>query len=158
MQSRVIVNRKREIYALVDKEDFEAVSGYNWYFSGLGGRSIYRVISYKPRRTQLLSRFLMNPEDSVVVDHINRNVLDNRRCNLRICTQPENLRNAGVYRSNKSGYKGVGWHKGRQMWRARIQLDKKPAFLGYFTELEDAVDAYTKAALDKFGEFAYVQK
>ena len=76
-----------------------------------------------------------------VIDHKNRDRADNRLANLRCVTQGENLKNTGVSRRNKSGYKGVRWVPERSKWRATIMVDGKTISLGYFLQLEEAVAA-----------------
>lgn len=87
-------------------------------------------------------------------DHIDRNELNNRRYNLRICTHKENCQNRGMYSNNTSGVKGVYWAKLIQKWTARIQIDGKNTNLGSFIEKEDAIIARLKAELQYYGEFA----
>ena len=94
-------------------------------------------------------------ENGEVVDHINHNKLDNRSENLRICSQKENLRN------QKSGkrYKGVFYLKGRRKcWQAAIVVNGKKQFLGNFYSQEEAARAYNEAAIEYFGEFAYLNE
>jgi hypothetical protein len=95
-----------------------------------------------------------------VVDHINRNGLDNRRCNLRIATISQNNANRSKSaiingKSTTSKYKGVSFNKGKQMWRARISFNGKDKELGYFKTEEEAKGKYDENAKEIFGDFAY---
>ena len=83
-----------------------------------------------------LSRYIMNPESDLVVDHINGDTLDNRRENLRVVTKSDNLRNRKFGPSNKSGLRGV--IKTKYGWRAKIHL-------GTFNTKEEAYAAYREA-------------
>jgi lambda repressor-like predicted transcriptional regulator len=95
------------------------------------------------------------PGDKAHVDHINGNRLDNRRENLRICTQHENNRNIWKPDQNRSGYKGVSFDARRSQWRARIKdQNGKEKWLGYFDTPEVAYGAYCAAAKECHGEFA----
>ena len=87
------------------------------------------------------------------VDHINGNRLDNRYCNLRHATQPENCQNRGVSGNNTSGYTGVYFEKDNGRWRARISLNgARLLHLGTFDTPEEASAAYlaAKAQLHTF--------
>lgn len=88
------------------------------------------------------------------IDHINRNGLDNRICNLRRCTKGQNGINADPKSSNTSGVTGVWWHKEIKRWRADIKVNRKKICLGSFIEKDDAVKARKEAEKKYFGEFA----
>lgn len=88
------------------------------------------------------------------VDHVNRNKLDNRRCNLRMCTQSQNNYNQKRHSNNKSGYKGVSWNKQKNKWQSKIKVEKKLKYLGLFNDPEMAHKAYCEAAIKYHGEFA----
>ena len=87
-------------------------------------------------------------------DHINRNELDNRSCNLRQCTQQENTRNQSVSSRNSSGVIGVVWEKRHNKWRARIHIGAKEIYLGEFIDKESAIRARLIAEKEYFKEFA----
>jgi hypothetical protein len=86
------------------------------------------------------------------VDHRNGIRPDNRWDNLRPATQSQQNANSRMRKTNKSGFKGVSWYRGK--WRATIVADGKQWTLGYYTVAEEAHDAYVKAAMELFGEFA----
>ena len=88
------------------------------------------------------------------VDHINRNSLDNRRCNLRIATRSLNGANRVKQTNNTSGFKGVNWFAETNRWRARLKANGKETHLGYFLSITEAAKAYDKAAKEHFGDFA----
>ena len=76
------------------------------------------------------------------VDHINRDVLDNRKKNLRIVTHQLNCRNRYLYKTNTSGCAGVYCNKQRSKWSAEIIISRKKNqrhFLGYFTNINNAI-------------------
>ena len=81
-------NTGKEFY--IDRSDYEKVKGYCWYETKNG------YIATKGQITTTLHRFLMNPPDDMVVDHINHNRKDNRRQNLRVCTIKQNSQNRAV--------------------------------------------------------------
>ena len=100
----------------------------------------------------------MNVENNLDVDHINHDGLDNRKENLRICTRSQNMMNQRVYKNNKSGYKGVYWHKANSYWVSQIRKNKKSIYLGYFKDKTVAAKAYNKAALEIFGKYALLNE
>lgn len=81
-----------------------------------------------------------------IVDHINRNSLDNRIENLREASHSENLWNIGLNKNNKSKYKGVHYCKTTNKFVAMIQINKKRKNLGLFKNAEEAYQAYCKAS------------
>ena len=101
-----------------------------------------------------LHRIIMKARPDQLVDHINRNKLDNRKCNLRFATVEENNRNRGPRITCKSGYKGVS-KKGNK-WAAAIRSSLGLVHsLGSFSTPELAAKAYNEAALKYHGAFAY---
>ncbi len=88
------------------------------------------------------------------VDHVDRDTLNNKRENLRLATQSENMRNSTKRSSNKSGYKGVSWAARESKWCARITVQYKGIHVGYFDTPEKAALAYNAAAIRLHGEFA----
>lgn len=102
-----------------------------------------------------LHRLIMNVTDpNIFVDHINHNGLDNRKSNLRICTNQENIRNCITPKNNKSGYKGIYWAKDKNKWTVQITLNNKTKYIGRYEKLEDAIAARKEATKKYYGEFA----
>ena len=137
--------------ALVDEEDFEWLNQYSWYLSSNGYARRQDWNCGKPKNINM-HRMLLDIPDGKQTDHINRNKLDNRKVNLRICTNSENGRNKGTRKGSLSGYKGVSKH--RDKWQARIRLNGEQTYLGIFENIIDAALAYNKAAIIVHGEFA----
>jgi hypothetical protein len=141
--------------AIIDAADAGAVGQFNWRVQSAGENHKYAGRSEMQngqRRFVLMHRFICNPDDSQYVDHINGNSLDNRRQNLRVCTQSENLCNRAKQSNNRSGYKGVYLHA-PGVWRSRIQFRGNLTDLGLFNDPEAAHQAYVAAARRLHGEF-----
>lgn len=151
-------------FAIVDDEDFELVNQWKWQVSWSGGQFYaVRTIAYENRvRTRYLHHEVLGlpPANNRkwVVDHINRNALDCRKENLRVCTQYQNRANvAPLLRKNKhSSYKGVTFDRKIKRWVTNIQHARKHQFLGCFKTEYEAVVAYNRAAVKTAGSYAYV--
>lgn len=141
------------MFAMVDEEDFHRLIRYNWYADKDGyARANVKV---KGRWTKvIMSRLILGCSPDKQVDHINGDITINCRSNLRICTRQQNGQNRKKPSTNKSGYKGVSWHKNSGKWRARITTNNKWISMGSFVNREDAAMAYDFAAIYFFGEFA----
>mgnify|MGYP000851944013 FL=1 len=144
------------LVALVDEADFDMVSRFNWA-ARRSGRTFYATTARHCRRPSgliYMHRMLLLPAPDEEVDHVNGDGLDNRRCNLRLCTHAENGRNQRRPTNNTSGVKGVSWNSGRGRWEANIKTGGVSHFLGYFDSIDAAARAYDAAALAEHGEFA----
>jgi hypothetical protein len=91
---------------------------------------------------------------AAMVDHIDRDRLNNRASNLRLATNAENSRNAKLSKRNASGAKGVYWYARHEKWTAQIRVNRKLLSLGYFAQKADAIAARQEAEREHFGEFA----
>ena len=106
-------------------------------------------------RVVQLHREVMGAPPGMLVDHVNGNTLDNRRCNLRVATHGQNLANRKAITA-KSGFKGAFWAKWAGRWYSSIGVNGRVIRLGYFDTPEAAALAYDEAARKHHGEFACV--
>lgn len=140
--------------ALIDAADAPLVAGACWrlHVSGTGGRYVSTKLmgSDGKRRTVYLHRVLM--PDAPTVDHIDGDGLNNRRSNLRSCTQGENIRNRGAMKGRQ--FKGVFMTDGGRSWYARIRSGKIVRRSLSFATQEEAAEAYDRMARELHGEFA----
>jgi len=131
---------------LIDAEDLERVSGRTWRvrdgYARTGSGSSKTMVS--------MHRLIMDAQPGEVVDHINGTPTDNRRSNLRICTQRENARNRKPHSGRE--FKGVYERGGR--FRALIMEDGKQSNHGSYATAIEAAIAYDAAASRLHGEFA----
>lgn len=135
--------------AIVDDDDYERLSHYKWYCNQ--GYATRTIKENGRRRGELMHRAIIKAPIGMDIDHINRNPLDNRKCNLRVATRSQNNANK-VQR--EGSFKGACWRPIPRRWKAYIKVDHKQIHLGYFSNAIDAAKAYNAAALEHFGEFA----
>jgi hypothetical protein len=142
--------------AKVSGHRFDELSAYRWRVSYFG--YVVRNATGAEKDAGLphvvtMHRQIMQPPGDMEVDHRNRDTLDNRDENLRVCTTAENRRNSLSFRG-KSKYKGIYLHKDTGRWMARLVIDNKTYFLGRYVAEEEAARAYDAAALHHYGAFA----
>jgi len=151
----------KNYYALVDEEDFKKVNKINWYATEKRDK-VYA--NTKNSKLQIsMHRYILNIKDTkLYIDHINGNGLDNRKINLRLCSNSQNLANAPKSKNNISGYKGVVKVKRNYQLKnpfiSSITKNGKAYHLGYFETAELAAAAYNKKAIELFEEFANINK
>lgn len=134
---------------VVDLSKYDVVSKYKWCLS-----DGYIATKVNGKKTYL-HRLIVYVSDTMFIDHINGNKLDNRESNLRVCTNQENSFNKGLQSNNKSGYAGVCWHNKSNKWQARISYSGKAIHLGVFIDINDAIESRRAAEVKYFGEFRY---
>lgn len=135
---------------LVDLDDFDLVKESKWIDNASG----YLVRNLNQNTIQRLQRVVMNVNDpNLVVDHINGDRHDNRKCNLRVTTNKNNSRNARLAKNNSSGYTGVR-ELSNNRYQARIMVDRKEINLGHYEAFEEAKIARIKGEQKYFGEYA----
>ncbi len=140
-------------FAIVDAADYERLSRYKWCATR-SGRKWYACRRHKGRMI-FMHRFLMNPPKGMVVDHIDGGGLNNRRGNMRICTQQQNIYNSRP-KGKTSKYKGVTWDKNRRQWIVLIRYEGRSILVGRFDDEIEAAKAYDRKAFELFGEFAWL--
>lgn len=143
--------------SLVDDEDFTRLNDFKWFVIQYG-RNWYagrKTPNINGKQKQIrMHREVINALPGVMVDHKDGNGLNNCKENLRFCNRQQNGFNIRHPRKdNKLGVKGVSWHKRDKRFQAQIGINGKVLFLGYFTVLADADQAYRVAELKYFREF-----
>ena len=144
------------LVALVDDDDYEWLNQFKWCSDGKGyAVRATRRINGKKTTIKMHREILgLTTGDGRIGDHVNGNVCDNRRENLRVCNECENQHNQGKRKTNTSGFKGVYFNKTEKRWKARIMTNNKQKSLGGFATPELAYEAYQQAALKFHGDFA----
>lgn len=146
-------------YSRIDAIDVEVVGQYNWTVTKHKKHfSAYASLKKDNGRYTcvLMHRMILGLKDpAVVVDHKNGDSLDNRRQNLRVCNQTQNMWNQRKQtRPTSSKYKGVYYYKRDGVWVANIKANQKLYYLGRYKTEEKAAKAYDTKAVELFGEFA----
>lgn len=140
-------------FALVDDSDYEFLMQWKWQYHSAGyARRDYQIDNKKYK--VYMHRVIIGVENGLVTDHINGNKLDNRKENLRLCSQRQNSMNSHETKNSSSKFKGVSLFKRDSNWSSGITVNGKKKHLGYFLSETDAAAAYNEAAIKYFGEFA----
>lgn len=151
-----MANKNSHSEILLDPEDKDLLLLHAWtidksngyvkaYRRGAGRRGSNRNVylhHFIGKRLGLVGR----------IDHINRNRLDNRRCNIRIATQAENNRNKSLGRRNKTGYLGVSIHFSGK-FLATVVIRRKQHYVGLFNSAKEAAIARDRIAKQLHGTF-----
>ncbi len=162
------INLSMGLFAIVDDADFELLNQWKWYAT-FSGRTYYAVRNENNLRVQM-HRFLMGAKDEELLDHKDRNGLNNQRNNLRFCRKSQNCSNRRSKKNGTSKYLGVCSITSKKKyinkdgelkvydwkhWVACIKTEgRKQIRLGRFNDEWEAAKAYNKAAKKYHGEFA----
>jgi len=168
-------------FAMVDDEDYEKLIKQKWYGDRHHNGETYATTReiqtemYKKGKLIRMHRMIMDAKKGQIIDHKNRNTLDNQKHNLRFCTLSENQKNKKSHKNSSSEFLGVhratikdevrkdGTRKERIYWMAKIKTSEgKSIHLGAFKYNRDgeiaAAKAYNEAAKIYHGEFANLNK
>lgn len=126
-----ILLEKYQAVITIDDADLPMFSSYRWRVN----RRHRHVSRSESGKTILLHRQIMDAPDGLVVDHIDRNPLNNCRSNLRVVTQQVNTWNRAVMGET------IGVSPSRGKWRAMIEHSGKKLDLGFFVDKADAIAA-----------------
>jgi hypothetical protein len=142
-------------FAIVDDEDFDYLNQWKWFFSdgGYAHRNQHirlGVYKYTCKRIRM-HRLINRTPFGLITDHINRDKLDNRKCNLRTVGKSINSINRDKPVNNKSGFKGVYWDTWSKKWRAELKINDKKVTLGRFLDIKDAIIARKNGEVKYYG-------
>lgn len=139
----VRVSLTQGMFAIIDAGEYPKVQTIKRWVAVKTPTNCY-VRSNKNEGDVLLHRFIMDAKEHEIVDHKNGDGLDNRKKNLRFCTQSENMRNRSAMGASR--FKGVCWNKSKGKWIATLCL-------GSFETAEEAAEVYDRAMMYIFSEF-----
>ena len=135
-------------FAIVDDEDYEKACRYKWHTMGNGEKTH----SYAATKLKM-HRWLIDAPPGYMVDHINGDPLDNRKSNLRLCTNSQNQQNTAS-RGGTSQYKGVSFRAKNGRWIAAFQYNAVRYHCGMWDTEEEAARAVDKKRGEVCGDFA----
>jgi hypothetical protein len=162
--TQVIINSETygEFTIIVDNEDVPMLKNHTWGINKCWNKKTNKHPHFYAgcnmpdgRSCVLMHRMIMDAPKGKIVDHINGNKLDNRKCNLRICTQVENCENSKKYVNNISGHAGVCWDSTYKKWCAYIKTKRCNRRLGNYDDINEAIKARKLAEIRYFREYAY---
>ncbi len=149
---------KFEIKKVADKFCFQLDEEDAMQFVGIPlmktSHGYLRVNSSNFKGERYVHRIVMKAQKCEVVDHINGDKMDNRKKNLRICSQADNCLNKVIGKRNKSGVAGVYYDSKREKWAAQISVKKKTISLGRFDTKEEAIAVRLKSQEKYHGEYS----
>lgn len=149
-------------FALVDDEDYDFLMQWKWHINKGGYavriKHLKKTNNYCERKAFYMHREIMKTPDGLYTDHINGSGIDNRKENLRVCSNRENSYNSSSHKGTSSKFKGVSWYKRDKKWQVQISLNGKQTLVGRFFSEEDAARAYNSMALKFYGTFARLNK
>ena len=153
------IELKNGMKVIVDDEDYDYLIEYNWR-ALKNGKTFYAIFGKRVNgkySNVWMHRMIMDAKNrESEVNHINHNGLDNRKENLRITTHDKIIVQSSVRSNKNTKYKGISFHKPSGKWRARININGKTKYLGYYENEIIAANAYEKKAVELHGEFAYL--
>lgn len=142
-------------FAMVDDCDYKKLSEYKWYYTNWG-YAVRNISINRKQKLVYMHRVILSAPDGLEVDHRDGNKLNNQSSNLRVCTQSENQHNRTKYANNKTGFKGVYWHKKSNKFQTQIKSNNKIIYIyiGLFDSARNAARAYNTFARKIHGAFA----
>lgn len=160
------IKLSRGLTAIVDDEIYDFVNQFKWYAEKAktgyyAARGFYYLDEFgvkKHRIVKMHRQILGVLDESILVDHVDLNGLNNQKINLRKCNLIQNNRNRRSDRNTTSKYKGVCLDKRRKKWRSNLTINGKQIYLGSFDSEYEAAMVYNESAKINFGEFAYLNK
>lgn len=137
----------------IDDEDYHLLEGYKFHIHK-GRRTFYARGFKNKNEPQIFLHNLIMKGIKGFVDHIDNNGLNNKRNNLRSCTNLQNSHNQRLPKNNSTGFKGVSYRPKKNLFFACIRVNGKIVSGGNFKNILLAANKYNQMALHYFGEFA----
>lgn len=135
-----------------DLEDYGRIKDFYW--ENNHGYVVTKKYHHDKTEYIYMHRLLIDAQSGYVVDHIDRNRVNNIKNNLRVTDDSGNARNASIAKNNTSGFTGVTYDNSRNKWVAQITVDYQNKVIGRYIDKEDAIKARLEAETKYYGKFA----
>lgn len=146
----VIITQKQE-RIIVDNDKLEELKNYRWFINSKGYATCYVAMNKKYKQIKL-HRLVTNAPRQTIIDHKDKNKLNNQLSNLRIVNSTQSNQNNVKRKDNTSGVTGVIWERKKKMWRAFIYINSKRKHILITKDKERAICARLKAELEYYGK------
>lgn len=148
--SEIIINSKKygKLFVKIDLDDVEKVKNLHWCVAKCG--NVFYAVTKINKKSIRMHRVIIG-FDNELIDHINRDGLDNRKSNLRITTKSENRFNSRVSKNNTHGNKGITYNKVNKGWVAHIKKDGKTYCTPYTKTKEEAIRLRAEMEIKYYG-------
>ena len=157
---RVVFSSPNRTSILVSDVDYARLSTFKWFIdkkTGYAHRTLHHRHGknrYESIPIQMHTDVIGKPPIGMLVDHVNRNRLDNRRDNLRFVTPSESVQNTQRLRMYAKGVSRCSCGCKKRRWLARIKKGGVTYNLGRFDDMRDAMEAYNSKARELYGKNA----
>lgn len=138
-----------------DLEDYKKIKNYTWMTNKKGYICTSLQFDNKKQVLMMHNLVMNNNDNTIIIDHINHRVNDNRKEKLRVTVNGQNNMNHSLYKNNTSGCAGVTWKEKNQKWEVRISVNKKRYYLGLYDNINEAIKVRKEAEEKYFGEYSY---
>lgn len=135
---------------MIDDCDVDYFKSKKWYLKD------GKYLANKNIRTVYFHRVIMGEPDCLV-DHIDRNTFNNSRSNLRLVNKSQNAMNSKVRKDSFTGYKGISYVVKRDSFHTYINKNGLRFFIGYYKNLDDAIEARKRYELKLFKEYSTIK-
>lgn len=146
-------------FALVDDEDYQLLSRHTWCaVKANKSDCIWYAQTHVGPALVRMHEMVLGKIKGTIIHHDDHNGLNNQKDNLKRTTHQNNIGHSKKFKSNTSGYKGVSWDQANKKWVTQVAMSSGNGYQKRFHKLEDAVEAYDREAIKRWGEFALTNR
>lgn len=127
------------LYALVDDIDYNKLKDYPWCLVWKNKSNTVAYVSTRvSRKKTKMHHLILKKKDGYVVDHLDKNPLNNQRFNLRHLTISQNNLNRRIPINNTTGYTGIVYRAKTNRWLVNIGFNNRRIHIGSYLSFEEA--------------------